>query len=186
MLRNMKNQRGMTILELMLVVAIGAILVSVGVPSFVSTIRNSEMTSATNAMVAALHSARSEAVKRRARVTLCRSHNKGAEPVCDDNGDSLTVFLNAANDTTIDGADVVIKNGPWLRETLDVDFDTVPTAFSFTASGFTRNLAGAAVSGDLLFCGPRGNKGARILTIAPTGRPLVRHHQDVGGAPSCP
>ncbi len=182
----MKNQRGMTILELMVAIAIGAILVAVGVPSFVTTIRNSEMTSATNAMVASLHTARSEAVKRRARVTVCRSDNSGDDPVCSAGGDSLTVFMNTSNDGTINAGDEVIANQRWLPDTIDVDFDTVPVAFSFTATGFTRDLAGDAVSGDLLFCGPRGDAGARVLTVAPTGRPLVRHRQQVVGAASCP
>lgn len=184
----MTNQRGMTILELMMAVAVGTILIAVGVPSFVTTIRNSEMTSATNALVGGLHAARSESVKRRARVTICRSKLDGGNPTCDATGPDLTVFVNAANDMTIDpgDGDIVIQSAPWLPATISISSAEVPPVFSFNASGFTRTVGGATVSGDVVFCGPRGNPGARVLTLAPTGRPLVRHHGDVAGATDCP
>ena len=166
----MTYQRGMTFLELMLAVAIGAVLVGIGAPSFVTTIRNSEMTSATNGLVGALHAARSEAVKRRSTVS------------------GLVVFLNVNNDATLNtgAGDVVIRAVPWLPDTIDVYAPAMPAAISFTASGFTRAVDGSAIAGDLLFCGPRGDEGARVLTVSPTGRPLVRHHDEVGGAPNCP
>lgn len=183
----MKHQHGFTILELMMTVAVGAILVTVGVPSFVNTIRNSEMTSATNTMVGALYAGRSEAVKRRARITLCRS-TAGAAPQCDGAGPNIAVFVNTANDLTIDtgSGDVVIQNLAWLPDTIDVSSSDLPNGFSFNASGFTRAIGGGTVSGDLLFCGPRGDSGARVLTVAPTGRPMVRNHGDVTGADACP
>ncbi|MFK8016017.1 MAG: GspH/FimT family pseudopilin [Gammaproteobacteria bacterium] len=183
----MKNQRGMTLLEVMMAVSVGSILVAVGVPSFVSTVRNSEMTSAANGMVGALYAARSEAVKRRTRVTLCRSTTGTSGPECSATGDEIAVFMNVANDTTIDTAngDIVIQSLKWLPDTIDVTSDDVPDAFSFNASGFTRAQAGGTVSGDVLFCGPRGDEGARVLTLAPTGRPLIRKQADVSGGPSC-
>ena len=185
----MKHQHGFTILELMMSIAVGAILVAVGVPSFVNTIRNSEMTSATNTMVGALYAGRSEAVKRRARITMCRATSSaGAEPQCDSGGMHIAVFLNTANDMTVDtgSGDVVIQNLNWLPDTIDVTSADLPDGFSFNASGFTRAIGGGTVSGDLLFCGPRGNEGARVLTIGPTGRPMVRLRNDVTGAGSCP
>ncbi len=185
----MKHQHGFTILELMMTVAVGAILVTVGVPSFVNTIRASEMTSATNTMVGALYAGRSEAVKRRARVTVCRATGSaGVDPACDGAGDSIAVFVNTANDLSIDtgSGDVVIQNLKWLPDNIDVTSSDMPNGFSFNASGFTRAVGGGTVSGDLLFCGPAGNYGARVLTVAPTGRPMVRNRDDVTGADSCP
>jgi type IV fimbrial biogenesis protein FimT len=184
----MTYQRGMTFLELMLAVAIGAILVGIGAPSFVTTIRNSEMTSSTNGLVGALHAARSEAVKRRSRVTLCRADITGAVPACSGSGMGLAVFLNVNNDASLDtgAGDVVIQSVPWLRDTIEVYAPGMPAAISFTASGFTRAVDGSAISGDLLFCGPRGDEGARLLTVSPTGRPLVRRQNEVSGAPTCP
>jgi type IV fimbrial biogenesis protein FimT len=55
---------GFTLVELMVTVAIAAVLLVVAVPSFVNFQRNSELTSATNSFVAAVNAARGEAMKR--------------------------------------------------------------------------------------------------------------------------
>lgn len=55
---------GFTLIELMVTVALAAILAFVAVPSLTVFKRNAELTSATNALVAALSTARSEALKR--------------------------------------------------------------------------------------------------------------------------
>ena len=54
---------GFTLIELMVTIAIAAILLLVATPSFVSMQRNSELTSAANAFVAAINAARGEAMK---------------------------------------------------------------------------------------------------------------------------
>lgn len=55
---------GFTLIELLVTLAIASILLVVGVPSFTSFQRNSELTAATNALVAAVNAARGEAMKR--------------------------------------------------------------------------------------------------------------------------
>lgn len=57
---------GFTLIELMVTLAIAAVLLMVGVPSFVEFQRNSELTSQTNSLVAALNTARTEAMKHNA------------------------------------------------------------------------------------------------------------------------
>ena len=60
----MKMCRGFTLLELMVTVAVVAILATVGVPSFRDLIQNNRVTTQTNELVTALNFARTEAVKR--------------------------------------------------------------------------------------------------------------------------
>lgn len=60
----MKFCRGFTLLELMVTVAVLAILVTVGVPSFQTLIQNNRVTTQTNELVTALNAGRTEAVKR--------------------------------------------------------------------------------------------------------------------------
>ena len=58
-----RRPAGFTLIELMVTVAIGAVLMMVAAPSFIGFQRNSEMTSLTNALLAAANTARAEAMK---------------------------------------------------------------------------------------------------------------------------
>ncbi len=66
--------RGFTILELIMVVAIVAILAAVGLPSMRDFIRGAEIRDASSEFYAALIAARSEAIKRRANVVVTRAN----------------------------------------------------------------------------------------------------------------
>ena len=74
----MNRQRGFTLIELMITLAIAAILLTVGVPSFQSMMRNNRAATHMNEMITALNLARSEAAKRGLRVSLCPSTNQAA------------------------------------------------------------------------------------------------------------
>lgn len=69
------RHRGFTLLELIVVVAITAIMVTIGIPSFLDNIRNNRLTTQANTFVGVLNLARSEAIKHGVRVTLRRSTN---------------------------------------------------------------------------------------------------------------
>lgn len=56
--------RGFTLIELMVTIAIAAILMVVAVPSLITYQRNSEMTSFANTLLASINAARGEAMKR--------------------------------------------------------------------------------------------------------------------------
>lgn len=62
--------RGFTLLELMITLAIVSAVVIMGVPNFKSTIRNSRLTAAINELSASMNLARSEAIKRNRSVTV--------------------------------------------------------------------------------------------------------------------
>ena len=72
----MNRQRGFTLIELMITLAIAAILLTVGVPSFQEMMRNNRAATQANEILTALNFARSEAVKRGQNVLLCPSTNQ--------------------------------------------------------------------------------------------------------------
>jgi type IV fimbrial biogenesis protein FimT len=180
----MKFERGFTLVELMYTVAVAALVLGIGIPAFTETIRASRMTASVNTVVTAMHVARSEAVKRRARVTLCRS-NTDADPTCDAGGMGYIVFVNTADDQTFDAGDTLIKAGPWLADGITVKYDGLPSYVSYTASGFTRAIGGGTLAGNIIVCDDRGDRAARVISLAATGRPQARALADVAGAPSC-
>ncbi|MEY2684801.1 MAG: hypothetical protein RJA09_1945, partial [Pseudomonadota bacterium] len=70
-----RPQRGVTLIELMITVAIVAILASLAAPSFRDSIVRNRLSSAITDVMTAVNFARSESIKRGRTVTLCRSSN---------------------------------------------------------------------------------------------------------------
>lgn len=79
---------GFTVIELMVTVLIVAILLAVGVPTMRDMVANSRANAVSNEFIAALNFTRSEAVKRRASITMCTSDTTSATPVCRAGGDA--------------------------------------------------------------------------------------------------
>jgi type IV fimbrial biogenesis protein FimT len=73
--RSLMPMHGFTLLELMTAIAVMGILLGIGVPAFNGMIRGSQIAAETNDMVAALNLARSEALKRGVRVSVCAAED---------------------------------------------------------------------------------------------------------------
>lgn len=73
MLTRRANQRGFTLVELMITLAVVAILVALAAPPFQSFVENNRSVTATNEFLSALTLTRSEAVKRDRVTVLCAS-----------------------------------------------------------------------------------------------------------------
>ena len=69
------RQLGLTLVELIVTLALGAIVMTMGVPSFSAAIDRYRLTSEVNRFVSHVQLARSEAMKRNQIVSMCRSNN---------------------------------------------------------------------------------------------------------------
>lgn len=67
----MKSQSGITLLEALIAIAILAIVLALGVPSFRSLIESNQVRATTNSLSSAFQLARSEAIKTRSIVSVC-------------------------------------------------------------------------------------------------------------------
>jgi type IV fimbrial biogenesis protein FimT len=84
----MPNNQGFTLIEMMITLAIAAILVTIGVPSFFDMIQRNTVSSASNELVSALLYARSEAVRQEVNVVFTPGENSWVVQV--DDGDDAT------------------------------------------------------------------------------------------------
>lgn len=79
----LSRRSGFSLVELMVVIAIAAILLIVAIPSFKAIINSSRLTSAANELVAAVQTARADAIRYNRRTEVCLSNNANtATPTC--------------------------------------------------------------------------------------------------------
>ncbi len=70
--------RGLSLVEVLVVMAIAAILLGIGAPVFTATIASARTSAAANSLLAALELARAEALRRGAPVAVCRAADAAA------------------------------------------------------------------------------------------------------------
>lgn len=169
--RTMKPISGFTLIELMVTVVVVSILSALAVPSMRTFIQNSRITTQANEFIADLNFARSEAIKRAANVTVCKSDNPtDATPTCSVAGTNWGVGRIVFVDSAI-GADGQYDDATEdllrVRETLEGN-NTLDDAINLVV--YTRT--GAIDSGAMTFnlCDTRGATYGRTISIETTGR----------------
>jgi type IV fimbrial biogenesis protein FimT len=185
-----RRSAGFTLYELMLVLAIAAVMFGIAIPNMRTYVWNNRMTSAANDMLTAVYRARSESVKRHTQTILCFTDDSEEDvPECDGDGtQGWVVFADTDGDGDAEaGEEVVLRHGP-LPDTISLLSKPNGNAgyVAFNAAGFARNIGlGSALLG-VVMCDSRGNtpttsdeySAARGLTISPTGRPRVTRSVD--------
>lgn len=91
-------QKGITLIEAMITIALISIIALIAVPNFQSFFENSRVRTATNGFISATQLARSEAIKRGVNVIVCRRNNTGS--ACDNNSDWTNGWLVITTDAT--------------------------------------------------------------------------------------
>ncbi|HYW92090.1 MAG TPA: GspH/FimT family pseudopilin [Gammaproteobacteria bacterium] len=168
-----RRSGGITLLELIITLAITGVLLAVAVPLARRAMRNARMTATSNRFLHALHLARSEALRRGVRVTLCKSGD-GAR--CADRGgwdQGWLVFRDANADASPDSSNAILLVSPSLPRAVMTGNRPVRSYVSYAPDGATRRLSGAFQAGTLTLCDRRALARNRRIVISRTGRPRV-------------
>ena len=131
--------RGFTLMELLITVSVAAILAGIAAPNFQSMIQESRQESRVNELTGALFYARSEAIKRSSRVSVCaRSSNTS----CGTNWDNgwIVYIDNAENPGVIDAAETVLKIA-----------SSLPNGFTVTNNAIVQGSSNAKIEKSISF-----------------------------------
>ncbi len=169
----MKNQ-GFTIIELMIAVLVAAITLTLGVPSFVSSIQNNRLTSQLNSLIGSLNYARSEAVKLGLNnVTICGSSNGSS---CNTSSweSGWIIFSDGGVTGTVDGSDQVLR----IESTLSGS--NTLRAYGFGSTAFVSFDKSGMVSstGSLILCDSRDAEEAKAIVINLSGQSRIATDDD--------
>jgi type IV fimbrial biogenesis protein FimT len=158
---------GFTLIELVVSMAVAAILVTVAIPNMRTFIQNGRLNTQLNDLVGDLSLARSEAIKRRKNVGICKSTNG---TTCAGGGfwrDGRAVFVDEDNSGTWNGGDQILR----FREPLASATDSLYTnavlgdPIFFTPSGASSSVAVGGPVGTFNFCDDRGASKGKQLSL---------------------
>ncbi|MBV6423727.1 MAG: hypothetical protein NAOJABEB_01534 [Steroidobacteraceae bacterium] len=181
-----KRMAGFTLMELMITLAVAAVILSIGAPSFTEFRRNNRLTGVGNELLGAMQTARTEAIKRQVPVAVCPSNNPGdAGATCSAGAfTGWIVFVDPDNNCVRDAGnptvEPVLRVGATIDPALNVRSNGV--CASFGGNGFLQPIPTAATTArNTIFCDDRGKalqagtnlSAARGVDVSNTGRSRV-------------
>lgn len=159
----MTKIRGFTLVELLVTLAIAAILFTVGIPNLQDLIRNNRLTAATNAFVSSLNIARSEAIKQGRNATVCVSDTAIQNSCSGTNWQKgWLVWVDSDQDGIFDYPAELIRTVQPLASS--VQMTSVQNSFQIDAQGSVDNP-----NATLDVCDDRAGETGRRLRVMATG-----------------
>ena len=189
---NKKYVRGLTLVELLVVLAILAITLRMATPSFQNFTRASRQVTQSNDFLTSLRYARNQAVTGRDYVTVCTSSNSSSCSLTDSCSCSAAgspwesgwiVYLDNDADRQVDVGEQVLKvyKGLTGENSLRSIVFTINTSVQFGPTGWVDSV------GSFVLCDERGASSARGININLSGQARVNQGIDVNGnALNCP
>lgn len=174
----MKQARGFTLIELMVTVSVLAILLAVAIPAMQNfTIRN-RLVAVNNDLMTAINFARSEATKRAATVSICKSSSMTG---CGGTwSDGWIVFVNTDDDSpaAVDGGETILRVHQGLPSGYTLTATTNFTNYvSYGRDGSANNI------GTFVVCHKSDETTARGITLTRL-RPRLARDTDGNGVPN--
>lgn len=168
------RQNGFTLIELMTTVAVLGVLLSVAIPSYRTMVLNNRMAAQSNQVIAAFNYARSEAVKRATRTTVCPTEDGATCAASTNWSTGWMVFSDTDGDGTVDAGETIVRVWPAIDSGTTLNAGRV--RITYTALGFATGF-----NDTLRLCDARGSTDARAITVNAMGRAYTNK-----GTTTCP
>ena len=172
---------GFTLLEALMVMALLGLMVSLAAPAMSTLRQQHRLQAQAEGLFDSLVLARSEALRRQLRVTLCA---RATNTACDASGDwqqGWLVFADANDNAQLDAGEVLIEVHAAVPAALQLTVtNTVKAYFSYNAEGRSATPQGAFMAGTWRFCRPGSTSGWQVVSNA-LGRPRLEKL----GPPGC-
>jgi len=173
-----RRMAGFTMGELMLTIMVLMVVAAVALPSYRTIILHTRLTTQIHDFSAALNLARSEAVKRGYKVTVCPSTNQASCAGGTQWETGWIVFVDVDGDQTVDTADtreVVLRATPVLTS----GYTLRGTASSSVATHVTADPKGQlSGTGEFMLCENLTADPSRAVLVSTVGRIAIAEHQD--------
>lgn len=141
---------GVTLVELIVAVAILAIIAAMALPSFNNVIVSNRLAAGANELVGSLQAARSEAIRRGSRVVVCAS---SSGTTCTGTwSDGWIVFEDANRDGAVTAGETILRSQSALADLEVLASSNIGTAMVFRPDGMARHSTGALLAGRLSVC----------------------------------
>lgn len=171
-----RKGRGFTLVELLIAVAVAAILLSIGVPSFSRVLDTTRLSDATNTLLSSMKRARSEAIKRNGRVTLCKSLDGVSCSATGGWEQGWIMFQDSNHDGDRSRDEPVIERVQAMNTGVRVTGNAnVARYVSFLANGLSRLVSGGFQAGTVTLCNHSAAAGeARQIVLNAVGRARIQ------------
>jgi type IV fimbrial biogenesis protein FimT len=173
-MKRQKSQRGFTLVELMVVIAIVAILLVVGVPSYKYVSNSYRISGEVNGLLGDAQFARSEAIKEGQQVILCTSTNGTTCAGVDTWQSGWIVCVDLNNDNLCDDGEPVLRTQAAFVNTDTFVANVGTTTIIFNREGFAVGFPAQAIL--TLHDATANSAWTRCLEIQTVGMMTVVNH----------
>jgi len=179
----MRRDSGFTLIELMIAVALVAILLATAVPALDDFTNDARQTGAINDFISSIHIARNTAITTNSRVTMCASASgANCEAASWDSG--WIVFADLNSNGSLDAGETIASASAAV-DGLNIQSGEFPAALMHRPNGRAMTNALTGNSGEFTVCDFRGAEHAKVILVELSGRPRMSETKANGTSPSC-
>lgn len=165
------RQVGVTLVELMVTVAVAAVLMAIAVPSFQQLIQSNRVATEANSLVGDLQFARGQAIKEGQPVTVCISSDGSSCSTATSWQTGWIVFTDPNGNQTVDSGEAPLRRQPSFSSTDTFVAANNERSVTYNRDGFVTNLSADTTL--TLNTNPTIAGVRRCLTVSRIGRQKV-------------